>query len=140
MPWNGSDCKKWEIEIYDRQFTGVKVTDISKAKAKKPNESSVEGSSTVGANKQTSNENESIVGDTNGHVHQSSSYDSNESEIEEESNEKWASAWKVQHKGVEITTYYSPNNFYVAEKSKLYVFDNEMFCQIVRWKSRIYLW
>lgn len=81
-----------------------------------------EGASTSNAQRQTANENEAITSDTSDH----SLHDSNESAHEEDSNEKWANPWKVQHKNVDITIYYGPNNFYVAQKSEMYVYD----CQI----------
>lgn len=82
---------------------------------------SAEGLSTAGNKNQTTNGNESMVRNANDQTLHSLSYDSNESTYEEETNERWASPWKAQHKNVEITTYYSPNNFYVAQKSELYV-------------------
>lgn len=85
---------------------------------------------TAGSKTQTPNENESMASNTNDRTPPSVSYDSNESTFEEESNEKWANPWKVQHTGVEIATYYSPDNFYVTQKSELYVFDSEVLCQI----------
>lgn len=91
-----------------------------------------EASSTANIKNQTPNENSSVASDGNDLTVPNVSYDSNESTFEEESNEKWASPWKVQHKGVEISTYYSPDNFYVTQKSELYVFDRVILCQIVR--------
>lgn len=81
-----------------------------------------EATLTASAKNQTPIVNDS-VSNANGLTVPTVSYDSNESTFEEESIEKWANPWKVQHKGVEIATYYSPDNFYVTQKSELYVFD-----------------
>lgn len=90
--------------------------NTKKAKAKKSTELSAEGFSAADAS-------ESMVNNANDQTQQNTSYDSNESTYEEECNEKWANPWKTQHKNIDITTYYGPDNFYVAQKSELYVFS-----------------
>lgn len=119
--------------LFIEWFKGVKVIDAKKAKTKKSVESVAAGSSTTspaGSKSQALNETEPMASNANIRSTPSVSGDSNESTFEEESNEKWANPWKVQHKGVEITTYYSPDNFYVAHKSELYVFDSEVLCKM----------
>lgn len=87
---------------------GVKVIETKKTDAKKTEENSCEASTTT------------QLSDTQ--VLQNASYDSNESTYEEENNEKWACPWKAQHENVEITTFHNPHDFYIAQKSELYVF------------------
>lgn len=36
----------------------------------------------------------------------------------EESDEKWASAWKLQHKNIIITQFNSPHDFYVSQHTE----------------------
>lgn len=123
----------WQICLSAQSFIGVKIIDAKKAKAKKSGKLVAEESpttSTASPKTQAPNETESMASNTSNQTAPSVSNDSNESTFEEESNEKWANPWKVQHKGVEIATYYSPDNFYVAQKSELYVFDDEVLCKI----------
>lgn len=43
---------------------------------------------------------------------------SSESYEEDQMKENWISPWKVQHKLVELNTFYNPNNFYVTDPTK----------------------
>lgn len=104
-------------------FIGVKVFDNKKAKPTKSNESLSEKSCKATTKSEISNGNESLSSNGNDQTQQNVSYESNESTFEEEINEKWANPWTIQHENVLITTFNSPNDFYIARTTDVYVFD-----------------
>lgn len=49
---------------------------------------------------------------------ESNCYEGSNESWEEDTIEKWACPWKIQHENIDIPLFYSPCNFYITRKSK----------------------
>lgn len=102
--------------------TGVKILNQSKLIAK-PSSATLEDSSTIMAEQVQTNgktvksscsvQAENIPDDTS-----ADSWESEDSDI-------WACPWKLQHKKIQISTFNSPNDFYVVDTSPQLVINFE---------------